>query len=95
MRERGLSLEDHASRGIDDGLIDGADLILAMTPGHLDALAEAFPDAIDRMRLVSANGQGIVDPYGGGLDLYRRTADMLARCVERIVDVIAPPDEET
>jgi protein-tyrosine phosphatase len=91
MRERGLCLDDHASAGVDADLIDGADLILAMTPGHLDAMIDAFPHAADRMRLVSDNGQGIIDPYGGALDQYRRTADMLASCIERLVDAILPP----
>jgi protein-tyrosine-phosphatase len=85
MGERGVDLTRHRSREVDVEMIGGADLVLAMTESHRQALATEFRDAADRIRLFSSLGGGgwdIADPVGGSLDDYRATADELARLVD-------------
>ena len=47
-RERGLDLEHHSSRQLTAGIVDGADLIVAMTGEHVLDLGADWPTAVDR-----------------------------------------------
>jgi len=80
MEERGYDLSHHRSRPVTEESVERADLILAMTPHHVEALRLAFPQAADRIHLLAemAGGtQGVDDPYGQPLQVYRAVADEL------------------
>jgi protein-tyrosine phosphatase len=74
---RGGTLRDHASQPLTPELIDAADLILPMTRDHRDAILDYHPEAADRVRLLDPSGGDIPDPIGSGLDVYRRTAQVI------------------
>ncbi len=91
--ERRLDLSAHRARAITRPLIDQATLILAMGPHHLaqvtalggDGKAHLLADyAAD-----AATGRGILDPFGAGLDAYRRMADALDAELPRVVAWLA------
>lgn len=91
--ERRLDLSGHRSRPVSPEIVDAADLILAMGPHHLERL-EALGGAGKTWLLAdyaerSATGRAIVDPFGGGLDVYRATVDELERLVASVLDRIA------
>lgn len=46
--ERGLDLAGHRSRPLTGDLVEGADLMIAMSVEHRDAIASAVPSAVDR-----------------------------------------------
>ncbi len=91
--ERKLDLNAHRSRQLSSEIVDESDLILAMGPHHverIEALGGAgkthlFTDYAER----SDEGRAIVDPFGGGLDIYRSTTDELERMVGLTLDRIA------
>jgi protein-tyrosine phosphatase len=83
MHERGLNLADHASQPISERLVQQADLILAMTRGHREAIVSQWPWAAPRVRLVCHDGSDVADPVGGTLDQYRRCAEQIDQQLER------------
>lgn len=75
--EAGQDLSGHRARMLTPGLIDGASLILAMGPRHLEQVRALGGG--DRAHLLTAYAQSdpkahaVADPFGGDLDTYRAT----------------------
>lgn len=94
LAEHGIDISAHHSRPLTPELVDWADLILAMAPAHLAVLADL--GAADKAALVtdflegSDAGRPIEDPYGGGIDDYRRTYEALVRAVSALLDRLEP-----
>jgi tRNA threonylcarbamoyl adenosine modification protein (Sua5/YciO/YrdC/YwlC family) len=77
MQERGLDLSHHETRPLHDVLVRFADLILALTRGHREAIVEQWPDAASRTELLCRDHSDILDPIGNSLEVYRRCADQM------------------
>jgi protein-tyrosine-phosphatase len=90
----GLDLTGHRSRQLTAELVDWADLILAMSPSHLRAIARLGGEA--RMALLpdfaaeSATGAVVPDPYGGDEAVYEETFKELGRLVAGAMDRLEP-----
>ena len=85
MAERGIDLRRHRARQITPRMMAQADLVLAMTNAHAAKLRGDFPDFAAKVYLLSQMvGQtyDVADPYGGGRQVYARTA----RELERLID---------
>jgi len=78
--EREIDLTGHRARKLTPAIVSEADLIFVMTPGHLEQVKQ-----LGGRGKVTAN-QGITDPYGGDLEAYRHTADILERELEKLFD---------
>ena len=78
MGERGLDLSAHESQPVTERLVRHADVILAMTRSHRQAIGVQWPDAAERTRVLCRNGNDIADPIGGSKELYARCADQIA-----------------
>jgi protein-tyrosine phosphatase len=94
LAEKGMSLEDHRSRGVDRDLLGRQDLILVMEAGHRESLLAEFPDTAGRVFLLAAmtgEGYDIRDPIGATWDSYRELArelwDLLEHGYERIASL--------
>jgi protein-tyrosine-phosphatase len=91
--ERKLDLSGHRSRQLSRELVSESDLILAMGPHHVERIealgGEGKTYLITDYAERSDEGRAIVDPFGGGLDIYRTTADDLERSIARVLDRIA------
>jgi protein-tyrosine-phosphatase len=91
--EHGLDLGTHRARSLSRELVDAADLILVMSPHHQDRAvvlggerkAHLLTDFASR----SAEGRGVIDPFGGDLDTYRATFDALRAEVGRVFERLA------
>ena len=87
--ERELDLTGHRARKLTPAIVSEADLIFVMTPGHLEPVrhmgGRGKAHVIDEYASGSAN-QGISDPYGGDLETYRHTADLLEQELEKLFD---------
>lgn len=86
-REAGLDLSALRSTRLDEGLVEQADLILAMEPHHRIDVLNLVPSADQKLFLLTdlvpgRSRRGIGDPYGGGSEDYRR-------CFEELSEVIA------
>lgn len=79
LREIGIDLSAHRARRITPGLLQGCDAVYALSPSHLDALLRAFPARKEEIHLL---GDGIPDPFGGDLTVYRRCRDAIAKALE-------------
>lgn len=78
LRQQGITCDDHAAQQLSDHLVRHADLLLAMTPSHVDAILGHWPEAAGRVKLVAASGGAITDPIGGPLEVYRRCAEQIS-----------------
>ncbi|HJQ53631.1 MAG TPA: low molecular weight protein arginine phosphatase [Gemmatimonadaceae bacterium] len=89
--ERDIDLTAHRARKLTSAIVSEADLIFVMTPGHVEQVVQlggrGKVHVIDEYTS-GAPGGGITDPYGGDLDAYRQTADVLEHELEKLFDRI-------
>jgi protein-tyrosine phosphatase len=86
VRARGGALMQHVSRQVTPDLIDQADLIVAMTNDHLDALLDLAPECASRARLLHPQGGNVADPVGADRDTYQRTARAIEEYLAPLLD---------
>jgi protein-tyrosine-phosphatase len=98
MAQRGIDLRAHRSHSVTRELMAQADLVLAVTRGHVEALRTAFPEDADKVYLLSAmigREHDIYDPYGGTRTEYAYIAQELGQLIEsgyeRIVLLVEGP----
>lgn len=90
----GLDLAAHASRELSPELLEWADLVIGMEASHAGAAARLAPDA--RVRVMTdflpadheRSGGGVPDPYGGDLETYAATWELLARAMRGLFDAL-------
>jgi protein-tyrosine-phosphatase len=89
--ERSVDLSSHRARRLTAEIVSDADLIFVMTPSHLDQVNQlggrGKTHVIDEYTS-GVSGRGVSDPYGGDLDAYRGTADVLEHEIEKLFDRI-------
>jgi protein-tyrosine-phosphatase len=95
MARREIDLSNHRSRNVTHEMMAQADLVLAMTRSHTEALGAAFPAYARKVYLLSemtGRARDIADPYGGTRQEYAHTAKELEQLVtdgyERIVTLV-------
>jgi protein-tyrosine-phosphatase len=97
--EHGLDLSRHRSRQVTPAMIDGADLILTMSPSHL--LAVEGMGGHGKAHLLSAfatrgeSARPVSDPIGGDITVYRDTFDELHTLIGRAFDRLAAERNST
>jgi len=102
MEQMGLDISTHRSRHLTPQDVTGSDLIIVMTRDHNEALSSEFPEAREKLRLLSElAGQryDIADPSGSGsLQLHTRCAteikQLLAQAYRRILNLAASDEDE-
>ncbi len=102
MADEGIDLSRFRSQALTDELVERADLIFAMTRGHLDALQTFFPEAADKAFLVrefdpaaDSRDLDVPDPIGQSRSVYFRCRDMLKRALSTLLPLLdgqAPAD---
>ena len=101
LREAALDLGAHRSRGIRATDARSSDLLLVMTPEHLREIADRFPAAVPRTRLLRAFEAGpepahdpapLADPIGCPIELYRHCFDTIRICVDHLVLHLRHPE---
>lgn len=83
LSEIGIDLSAHRSRPVNPYLLDESDLIIGMSPRHIDVLAPYT----EKSKLLCFPG-GIPDPYGGDLEIYRATRDKIRRGMEDLLPLL-------
>ena len=102
-RQHGLDLETFVSRALTQEIVDEADLILVMEPGHRSSVLGLSPTADTKTWVLGefAGKKGteavVPDPFGGSIDSYRRTYDkienFLREGLSRLLELAAPGAE--
>ena len=93
--ELGADLRNHRATYLDRSLVAGADLILVMTPEHLDFIVSNWPkEAGDKVKLLrvfhrdAPSADEIPDPIGASQPVYRRVAHLIKACCEGVIEQI-------
>ncbi len=94
-REAGFDLSEHRSRAVTFDAVDEAGIILVMEQAHRRELARLFPDAAERVHLLSefhpsvsdpARSPDIFDPIGLSVEDYRRCFALVRDCIDAFVE---------
>ncbi|WP_339060871.1 low molecular weight protein arginine phosphatase [Tepidibacillus marianensis] len=89
MKEYGMS-EEHQTQRVTKGLLEWADVVLAMTEGHKGVLVEQYPEFVDQIFTLKEYSYGpddpfvlgdVEDPFGGDLHTYRKTASEIEKAI--------------
>ena len=80
-RTHGVDISEHASSATTADAMASADLVLAMTEIHVEELRGRFPDAKDKIQLLSVFADGsdvdVPDPIGGPVEEYESAYRMI------------------
>jgi len=85
--EVGMDLSLHGTQPLTEPLVRYADRIYTMTRSHRQAIVAQWPEAAERVELLSVGGIDICDPIGGPLERYQR-------CAEQILAELSPRLDE-
>lgn len=82
-KELGSDISAHRSTRLSDYLADWADVMVCMTAVHAQLLREAYPE-----KDVRVLGGGVIDPYGGDLEVYRECARNIMQCFDELAEIL-------
>lgn len=92
LNEKGITVAPHRSRKVTAELLQEFQLILTMEEGHKEALRFEFPEAADRIYMLSEmidQRFSVPDPMGKPYREYQITAQELERMLEQGLDKIS------
>lgn len=81
LAEEGIDLSGHAGARVDAEALSRAETVYTMSEAHRRILAGEYPQFAAKLRVL---GDGIDDPFGGGIEDYRATRDTLRRHTDAI-----------
>jgi protein-tyrosine-phosphatase len=92
--ENGLDLSGHLARQLTADLVAEADLILGMSPHHVERAASLGGAGKAQLLGSFAGREGsdaeVGDPFGGDLDVYRRTWVQLNELLDAVMERLPP-----
>ncbi|HCC00017.1 MAG TPA: low molecular weight phosphatase family protein [Ruminococcaceae bacterium] len=83
MREIGLDLSKHRARLLTQEMLGSYDQIYVMSASHLSALQQTASEFLDKIQIL---GDGIEDPYGQNMRVYRECRDQIFRTLRALVE---------
>ena len=92
IREVGGDLSEHVAQPVTEELARWADRVLVMELRHAQAVRQQFPVADEKIQLLGHFGgvMEVGDPYGSWIFTYRRSRDVIRKCVEGLFDTLPP-----
>ena len=95
MRLKDIDITSHRSKALDLKILMEADLILTMGSRHKLYLESLEVKNVSTLfEYVEGINNDIDDPYGGNLDIYIKTADVLEMLIEKLAKKILPKYEK-
>ncbi len=92
LEEVGVYADGHRARQVEEAMLEGADLVLAMTPRHAEKLRGLSAASSGKIHTLAgyvvggfAGGEGIPDPYGHSMAAYRASLRQIFECVDLLV----------
>ncbi|MFD2446787.1 low molecular weight protein arginine phosphatase [Bacillus sp. CGMCC 1.16607] len=80
----------HRSKLLTEADLQWASYIFTMTSSHKETILQYFPNAADKvftMKEFAGEGQhDIIDPFGGAVEIYRKTFQDLEQTVDKIIE---------
>ena len=98
-REIGIPLDNHRAQLLTPEMVASSDLIFAMDFENLAELCVVYPDAKNKIHMLSAFAEGkqrnreIADPYYGDEKTTRQCYAMLMQCVRNLAQSVFPAHE--
>lgn len=90
-KEIGIDLSDFTSTWICDTNPAEYDLFAVMSNSHKATLI-ALGIAVEKIIILNEDNNGITDPYGGNLEIYRKCRDEIEKAVNTILEGIKNDD---
>ena len=87
LSEIGICNFEHKSATVTYEDIENADYVIGITSGHTANLISTFPRYCDKIYSFPTD---ISDPYGGNIDVYRKTLFEIVDGVKSIIDEVFP-----
>jgi tRNA threonylcarbamoyl adenosine modification protein (Sua5/YciO/YrdC/YwlC family) len=90
LQEKGIDISAHRARHLSSEMIEEADLLIAMTQGHCNAIRTIAPEIDGKVFLLKSFGVAqcaadIADPVGADLAVYRRVRDEIDAALPDLV----------
>ena len=82
LKEYGIDLSGHRSSQVNEQMLQNVDMILCATRRHMDLLAASFPSMKYKMAVL---GEEIPDPYGGEIEIYSKTAEIIQKAIDNLI----------
>ena len=93
MREKGYDLSGHVSKAMTEDMLKDADLIIAMGRNHMrEAQLILGPQQESKVHLIVP--EGIADPIGQPVDVYRMTAARIERGLGLFVELLLSEEKK-
>ena len=91
MADYGIDLSGHESQPLTESLVRQADVIWTMTGSHRAAILAQFPEAGERVAVLSPDRTDVVDPIGGPVETYRTCARQIRAHLQSRIDTLGLP----
>jgi protein-tyrosine-phosphatase len=102
----GVDVSAHRSRHLDESMTKNADLVLAMSPEHVEHIMGRDYSALRKTYLIKAfplpfspSQEGVQDPIGGTLEDYNETYleldEILRRIANKIIELASRPEKNS
>jgi len=91
MHKYGIDLSGHVSRCVTELMVEGADIVLAMTNHHKEALKKRYPGygrKIFTLGEYTGVGGDIDDPFGGDANDYGECAKIIKGMLEKVKHIL-------
>ena len=85
MRQRGLDISRHESQPLSDKLVRHADVVLALTGAHRQAIVRRWPEAAGRTLIMRMDNRDIDDPIGAPAEVYQQCAAQIEEALRQRV----------
>lgn len=82
---RGMDLSGHASRLLTPAMLREADIVIVMEESHRQSIFHLAPQHLGKVYLLSemaGKHDDVADPYGGPIEGYETTADLLEELID-------------
>lgn len=92
MRECGIDLKNHRATNIRNSNIKDMDVILCATTSHKNNVISMYPELKEKTFTMkeyagySQNDLDIKDPWGYGIDVYKKCAKEIKECLNKIIE---------
>ena len=94
MKEYGIDLSTHRATNIRNSNIGEMDVILCATYNHKLNVIAMYPELKEKIFTMKEyvgypeNDMDISDPWGYGIDVYKKCAKEIEKCIEKILEKV-------
>lgn len=97
VEKRGLDLSQHRARAIAREMLDEADIVFTMTQRQKEEIKSISPEFLEKVFILREYVQlpddiigseecfDIEDPIGGSSEVYEKCADIIDKCLRRVI----------